>query len=134
MPVLAVLALAAAAPETERGPAFAPMRGIEWQLTRIGDAKPVTRRPITLTLSQDDRASGHSGCNTYTATFRMNAGKLSFPGPIAATQRACPDGMEAESAYLARLAKGGRARVELGKRLRIRTAGEPDLVFEPPAP
>lgn len=120
----------AAPPEPERGPMFAPMREVEWRLTRIGDAPVQARRPVTLTLSRDGRASGNGGCNRYSGGFRMNAGTISFPGPLAGTMRACEDGMEIEQVYLERLAKGGRARVELGKRLRISAKGEPDLVFE----
>lgn len=134
---LALLAApAAAAPGLTSGmatqPMFAPLRGVEWRLVRIGD-QPVaaTARPVTLLLSDDDSATGSTGCNGYQAAFRMSAGRISFPAPPVATQIGCDAETAAlERAYLARLAQGGRAEVRLGRTLRIRAAGQPDLIYE----
>ena len=127
---------AAAQPVASSGmvkqPIFVPFRGIEWRLVRIGDqAVASPQRPITLLLSDDNRATGSTGCNSYQAAFRVLAGRISFPAPPIATQIGCePEAAAAERAYLTRLALGGRAEVRNLRTLRIRASGQPDLLYE----
>lgn len=56
----------------------------------------------SLSFAETGRASGHAGCNRYSATIETdNAGSLRF-GPVMATKMACLDDsrMQAERAFL----------------------------------
>lgn len=80
-------------------------QNVEWRLSELnGAAVHVAdehRRP-TLTLStgaKGNRASGMAGCNRFTGPYTVSGNALRL-GPLAATQMACPDGMELEAAFL----------------------------------
>jgi heat shock protein HslJ len=65
-------------------------------------ASDVLRSP-TLTIEDDQRVGGWTGCNAWTATFQLDGAALSL-GPIASTRTACPEAASSlEQAYLADL-------------------------------
>lgn len=103
--LLGALACAAAA-----GPAAAQVRGpnssafpynVSFTLERInGKPLPSGIRP-TLNVSSELRASGHSGCNSFSAvTHAVPDGRMRV-GPVALTRMACAGPvMQIENSYL----------------------------------
>jgi heat shock protein HslJ len=63
---------------------------------------PITGdQPLTLRLDADGRASGSSGCNSFTASYELGSKERFTLGPIASTRMACPPAiMEQETRYL----------------------------------
>ena len=69
------------------------------------------REPHLKLQAENKVASGFSGCNTFTGSFEMYGNALTFT-PLAATQRACIEGMDIEPAYLSRLQSVTRFKIE----------------------
>jgi len=66
-------------------------------------------RDTHLILSTDEsRVHGFAGCNNFFGTYQNNGEHLSF-SPLGSTRMACPDGMEAEQAFLKALDQVDRA-------------------------
>lgn len=57
------------------------------------------REPSFVFRSQDSRVTGFGGCNNLTGAYRLNGDELTFGG-VAATRKACVQGMETEAALL----------------------------------
>ncbi len=56
---------------------------------------------VTLTLSDEAQASGFSGCNNYTGSYKTNGKDVLEFGPLAITMKACiGPGMAIESAFV----------------------------------
>jgi len=92
---------------------------VEWQLADIGSGSgrlvPAdTQRPTLLVV--DGRASGSTGCNSYSGTARRDGSKLTF-GSIAATRKFCLTGMDVEAALLKALAETDNFRIKDGRLL-----------------
>jgi heat shock protein HslJ len=84
------------------------LKGTQWTLTSVVE-NGVTETPpagasITLDLGRDGKASGHSGCNTYSGAFETQGEIIKF-GALTTTLMACvdPNVMEFEGMYLSRL-------------------------------
>lgn len=60
----------------------------EWMAARLNGEPLFQSSQITLNFEDDGRVSGSSSCNSYTGSFKLNAGRLTF-GPLAMTRRAC---------------------------------------------
>jgi heat shock protein HslJ len=72
----------------------------ELRAADVNGAPIVGDRPLTLRLAAG-QAAGSSGCNSFTASYRLSGDELDF-GPIASTRMACETQvMEQESRYLA---------------------------------
>jgi heat shock protein HslJ len=93
------------------GSAFANQRslaGSQWRLESFGkegDERPVVDgTTITIQFGTDGRASGSSGCNSYSGTYNAEGDHLSF-GQMISTMRACvePKANEQEQKYMAAL-------------------------------
>jgi len=93
------------------GSAYAKQRslpGSQWRLDSFGKAgeeRPVVDgTTITLQFGTDGRATGSSGCNSYSGTYHVEGDDLSF-GQMISTMRACvdPKANEQEQKYLAAL-------------------------------
>src|SRR5678816_4180119 len=84
------------------------LAGTQWRLDsfgRVGDKKPVVEgTSITIQFGSDSRASGSSGCNSYSGTYNTEGERLSF-GQMISTMRACvePKANEQEQKYMAAL-------------------------------
>jgi putative lipoprotein len=82
--------------------ADAPLENTFWKLNRVGNSSVTIAagtREIHLTLKSDAlRVSGFSGCNTFTGTYSLEGGRLTF-GNLASTMMACPSGMDIEQAF-----------------------------------
>jgi len=90
---------------------------ITWNLTDLNGRAPSPSsdgRPATLLLEPAaQRASGFSGCNRMTGTYRHAGDSLSF-GPMAMTRMACAAGMGLEQQYAAALEKVTTFRLSAG--------------------
>src|SRR5262245_2348556 len=98
---------AEAAPEAAKA-APAPLDGVRWQLKsyRGADGNPVTPihgdRP-TIRFRSGRIITGSGGCNTFTAGYTYDAGRLTVSHP-AVSSGTCPEpAMEQEASYLAAL-------------------------------
>jgi heat shock protein HslJ len=76
---------------------------------------------LTANFGTDGMLSGNSGCNTYSASYKIDGNKISI-GPAATTRMACePAVMDQEQQYLAALSTAATYRIE-GSKLELRTA------------
>jgi|SRR5690349_23801861 len=91
-----------------------PVENTYWKLTQFNGSSVVAterqRQAHFILHHESGRMTGFGGCNGVSATYKLEADRLSF-GPLAGTMMACPQGMEAERNFLSTLQKGGRARV-----------------------
>ena len=78
----------------------------EWHLVSFGDrpaALGAGARPATIRFDlADGRAGGFAGCNSYSASYRLQGDSLGF-GPAVSTRMACDAGMDLERDLLAAL-------------------------------
>jgi len=79
-----------------------------WKLVQLGDravqVAPNQREPHLILRTTGNRVGGSGGCNRIMGSFTLDGPTLSF-GQMAATQMACLEGMEQESAFLQALDK-----------------------------
>jgi heat shock protein HslJ len=84
------------------------LEGVTWEVTGFNNGRQAVVGALSgtrLTLSfQDGMVQGHSGCNTFRATFKRDGDRLAI-GPAAVTRMACAgDGvMQQEREFLAAL-------------------------------
>ena len=82
---------------------------------------------ITATFNSDERnVTGSAGCNSYFGDYEVKGNNLSIPGPIAATEMACPEPegvLEQESQYL-RILKSAESYQIQDNELRINCGDE----------
>jgi len=85
---------------------------------------------ITATFdSAEGTATGSAGCNHYFGGYEVSGSKLSFPGPIAATEMWCGEQLDKqEREYLNALMDAESFKIE-GDKLTI-NCGQQVLVFE----
>ena len=112
---------------------------VRWELVRLaGDSVAARDEPLAIYIvfgSVDSRATGFAGCNRFTGSYSwdgpqgLGGGRLGF-GPVAATRRACIDGMDEEMRLFQAL--DATARYELrGSHLELLSAeGEELAGFE----
>jgi heat shock protein HslJ len=88
----------------------------------------------TITFADGGKASGSSGCNSFTTTYTTSGSSLTF-APVASTQMACPTAqMAVETAFLERLAKTASYTVDGGGLTLADSAGATVLAFTAQAP
>ena len=106
------------------------LSGREWHLISLGGAEMVPGTTITLGFGDDNRVFGSSGCNSYGASYSVNAGEISF-GMAISTMMACmQEGvMEQEMAYLAAL-EAATGYELAGDQLIITYGAGEQLIFE----
>lgn len=87
------------------------LAGTRWSIAAI-DGRPVRLEPrVNQIRFTTDRIEGRAGCNSLGGTYRLTRDGLLRPGPIMATQMACPSPvMKVESHVLAVLASPARLR------------------------
>ena len=83
---------------------LADLANTYWKLVSLNETAVVMEaeqeREAFLQLREDTGSvRGFAGCNTFTGSYTVNGNDLEF-GPIAATRKACPAGMETESNFL----------------------------------
>lgn len=79
-----------------------PLRDRYWRLTEL-NGKPVSalaRPPYLILRSEDARAGGLGGCNSFGGGYTLDAAasRISF-GQMVSTQMACAQGMDVEQAF-----------------------------------
>ena len=97
--ILIPIALLAGCATAAAGP---DLRAAEWRAVDVNGAPVAGDRPLTLRLADAGQASGNSGCNSFTGTYkRRSQSRIDF-GPLASTRMACePAIMDQERRYLA---------------------------------
>jgi heat shock protein HslJ len=124
--VLALMSLSVAAyAQTGRGMTTDQrvLTGIDWRLASLGPAGAetgvVAGTTVTLTFEEDNRASGSTGCNSYSGTYQVRGDNISF-SRLVSTRRACLDqkANEQEQRFLSTLGGANRFRL-LTNRLTI---------------
>lgn len=92
------------------------LAGTEWRLVSLGPAgaeTPVVQgSTVTLTLGEDGRASGSTGCNSYSGTYQVRGDNISF-SRLVSTRRACLDqnANQQEQRFLSALEAANRFRL-----------------------
>src|SRR6478609_8603969 len=92
------------------------LTGIEWRLVSLGpvgsESSVVAGTTVTLTLAEDERVSGSTGCNSYGGTYQVRGDNISF-NRIVSTRRACLDqkANEQEHKYLSIIEAANRFRL-----------------------
>lgn len=95
-----------------RGTTRGKLRGLRldgprWELVEL-EGKPLptglTDTPRLEFAPDPRRVTGSGGCNLLSGEYERDGERLSFK-PLASTRRACPDGMDTETAFHAALAK-----------------------------
>lgn len=108
-------------------PSAAPLQGTRWTLVRLGDeaievADP-KREPHLILEAEPPQFGGYGGCNRLAGAYELDGDRLTF-GRVAATMRACIDGMDIEAGFHAALEKTRSFAIE-EQRLELRDeAGE----------
>ena len=107
--VLCVVLLAQAQPGRD-------LTGTDWRLVSLGptgaEQNVVPGTTVTLTLGEDGRAGGSTGCNSYGGSYQVRGDTISF-SRIVATRRACLDqnANEQEHRFLSVLESASRFRL-----------------------
>ncbi|AJE45085.1 META domain-containing protein [Celeribacter indicus] len=84
------------------------LAGANWQVETIDGAVPVEGRMPELSISDDLRVAGTSGCNRFSGGLEITGEGIAF-GPMAATRMMCPaDLMAQETALLDALSSTSR--------------------------
>ena len=92
------------------------LTGTEWRLVSLGPAgsenEVVPGTTVTLSFGEDGRASGSTGCNSYSGTYEVRGDSLSF-GRLVSTRRACLDqnANQQEQRFLSLLESANRFRL-----------------------
>ena len=92
-----------------------------WMAQDIGGAAVVGQDPITLTLREDGRADGSTGCNRYSGKYLLRDGRLTV-SEVQTTQRGCaPDLMAQEQRFGSALERVASWRIDDGGNLMLAT-------------
>jgi copper homeostasis protein (lipoprotein) len=88
--------------------ATSPLQETYWKLTRLED-KPVIlaekqREPSLVFRSEQSRLTGFGGCNNLAGSYTLKGNELTL-GRIAATRKACLEGLDIEGAFFKALEK-----------------------------
>ena len=95
---IAILTACSSVPSTQLQPLESYQ--VEW----IGERPLIDRSMLTLTLGDNNQASGLAGCNNWMAEYQLSGDRLSLDN-IATTRKLCaPALMEQEQRFLAALA------------------------------
>jgi heat shock protein HslJ len=78
----------------------ASVKDVWWRAEDIGGKGIVERSEVTLMLGSDGKIGGKSGCNGYSANYRLTGETLNVYQPMAGTRMACaPALMNQERAF-----------------------------------
>lgn len=112
--------------------------GSQWTVTEYraeegGLAGILDGSAVTLTFGADGRATGSAGCNSYSASYVLNADSLGFGLP-AATRMFCGEReglMDQEFRFLFLLEKTAGMRLQEGTLSLLDESGQPLLLLQP---
>ena len=92
------------------------LTGSDWKLVSIGpsgaEVDVVAGTTVTLRFGEDGRASGSTGCNSYSGTYQVRGDNVSF-SRLVSTRRACLDqnANQQEQRFLSTLEAANRFRL-----------------------
>ena len=75
-------------PEQARGYSR-ELRDVWWHAVDVGGSPPIGPDVVTMMLGRDGRISGRSGCNIYSALYRLDGEALEVIWPMTGTRRDC---------------------------------------------
>jgi heat shock protein HslJ len=110
------------------------LTGTEWRLVSLGPAGAETDviagTTVTLNFGEDGRASGSTGCNSYSGTYQVRGDNLSF-GRLVSTRRACLDqnANQQEQRFLSALESANRFRLSTDRLTILSDRGRSVLNF-----
>jgi hypothetical protein len=108
--------------------------GVEWRLVSLGptgaEASLVAGTTVTLRFGEDGRASGSTGCNSYSGTYQVRGDNISFSRLIS-TRRACLDqnANQQEQRFLSTLEAANRFRFASNRLTILSDRGRSSLNF-----
>ena len=111
------------------------LTGTEWRLVSFGsagsEASLVAGTTVTLKFGEDGRASGSTGCNSYSGTYQVRGDIISF-GRLISTKRACLDqnANQQEQRFLSALESATRFRLASNRLTIMSERGRNVLNFE----
>jgi len=114
--ILCVFFVAQAQPGRNMSTDQRVLAGTDWRLISLGpsggEASLVAGTTVTLKFGEDGRASGSTGCNSYSGTYQVRGDTISF-GRLISTRRACLDqnANQQEQRFLAALEAANRFRL-----------------------
>ena len=138
--ILAILALmtcavlAQAQPSRNLSTDQRVLTGTEWRLASIGpagaEAGLVAGTTVTLKFGEDGRASGSTGCNSYSGTYQVRGDNITF-GRLISTRRACLDqnANQQEQRFLSVLEAANRFRLSSNRLTILSDRGRNALNF-----
>lgn len=92
------------------------LAGTSWRLVSMGptgaETNVIAGTNVTLRFGDEGRASGSTGCNSFSGTYDVSGDRISF-GRLASTRRACLDqnANQQEQRYLSALEAASRFRL-----------------------
>jgi heat shock protein HslJ len=110
------------------------LTGTEWRLVSLGPAGAETDvipgTTVTLKFGEDGRASGSTGCNSYSGTYQVRGDTVSFSRLIS-TRRACLDqnANQQEQRFLSALEAANRFRLSTNRLTILSDRGRSVLNF-----
>ena len=110
------------------------LTGIEWRLISLGPAgsetTAVAGTTVTLRFGEDNRASGSTGCNSFSGAYQVRGDNISF-SRLVSTRRACLDqnANEQEQRFLSTLGAANRFRLSKGRLTILSDRGRSVLNF-----
>ena len=137
-PLLVVLSCAVLMVQAQTGRNLATdqrvLTGTEWRLVSLGPAGAetdiVAGTTVTLNFGEDGRASGSTGCNSYSGAYQVRGDNLSF-GRLVSTRRACLDqnANQQEQRFLSALESANRFRLSTDRLTILSDRGRSVLNF-----
>lgn len=110
------------------------LTGTEWTLVSLGPAGAETSviagTTVTLKFGEDGRASGSTGCNSYSGTYQVQGDSVTF-GRLISTRRACLDqnANQQEQRFLSALEAANRFRLSSNRLTILSDRGRSVLNF-----
>ncbi|WP_426076213.1 META domain-containing protein [Janthinobacterium sp. PSPC3-1] len=133
LPLAAAISLAAGCASTAPVASTASLTNTYWKLVELHGARvamtPEQEREVRITLSDDGKVSGFTGCNRVMGGYTVAADVLRFT-QLGGTRMMCPPpAMQLESAVLAHLNSVTGFRIE-GEQLILLKDGAPVARYE----
>ena len=111
------------------------LTGTDWRLVSLGPAGAETNviagTTVTLRFGEDGRASGSTGCNSYSGTYQVRGDNIFF-SRLVSTRRACLDqnANQQEQRFLSTLEAANRFRLSSNRLTILSDRGRNVLNFE----
>jgi hypothetical protein len=74
------------------------VKDVWWRATEIGGAGLVSGSEVTMMLGSDGKVGGRSGCNGYSAGYRLEGEAMKLLSPVIGTRMACAPALMTQEA------------------------------------